>query len=230
MNRFMRKNALRRAVIFGAVFVLLTVLLKLVDVRPIGPQDTEVGFAALNGAFHKLTGVHEGLYKLTEWLGYLAILVAVFFAALGVMQLVRRRSFDAVDIDLYILAVLYAAAIILYLFFELVIINYRPVILEGDPEASFPSSHTMVSLVILGSAVYEFGIRIRKKQLRNILQYACMGLAAVIVLGRLFSGVHWFTDIVGGLLLGMSLILFYVYAMTKIRKKTAKTEKPERER
>ncbi len=219
MNRFLRKNALKRAVIFAAAFVLLTVLLKIVDVRPIGPQETKVGFAALNGAFHQLTGVHEGLYQLTKWLGYLAILTAVFFAAVGLLELIAGKSLKKVDTDLLLLAALYAATVILYVFFELVIVNYRPVILGTEPEASYPSSHTMVALVILGSAVYEFGIRIRKKQLRNILQYACLALAVLIVLGRLFSGVHWFTDIVGGFLLGSALVFFFVYAVHKFRKK-----------
>lgn len=219
MNRFLRKNAGKRALIFMAAFVVLTVLLKIVDVRAIGPQGTKVGFAALNGAVHNLIGVHEGLYKVTGWLGYLAILIAVFFAAFGVLQLVQRKKLNAVDMDILLLGALYAAVVIFYVFFEVVIINYRPVILDTEPEASFPSSHTMIALVILGSAAYEFGIRIRDKKIRNILQYACLALAALIVLGRLLSGVHWFTDIVGGFLLGAALVFFYIFAVRKARKK-----------
>ena len=218
MNRFLKRNAGKRALILLAAFVLLTVLVKIVDVRAIGPQDTKVGFAALNGAFHNLTGVHEGLYKVTELLGYLAILIAVFFAALGAMQLLQRKSLRAVDSDLFVLGGLYAATVAAYVFFEVVIINYRPVILETEPEASFPSSHTVMALVILGSAVYEFGARVRDRKLRNILQYACVILAAAIVLGRLFSGVHWLTDILGGMLLGAALVSGFVYAVRKIKR------------
>ena len=41
-------------------------------------------------------------------------------------------------------------------------------------------------------------------------------LVALMILSRLFSGVHWFTDIVGGVILSTALVLLYKAAASKI--------------
>ena len=71
------------ALSFLAAFALWTVLVRLVDVQPIGPEGSRIGFAAMNGAFHDLTGVHWTLYTITDWMGLLPIAIALGFAVLG---------------------------------------------------------------------------------------------------------------------------------------------------
>lgn len=201
-----------------AAFVLLTILVRFVDVRAIGPKNSEVGFAALNGAFHEMTGYKKWLHVLTDILGYLALLLGAFFAAIGVLQLIRGRSFRAVDSDILCLGALYAAAIFFYLIFEVLIINYRPVILDEGLEASYPSSHTMLSIVMFLSVAWEAGRRIRGNT-GMIARYVCMFLAVFVPVGRLFSGVHWFTDILGGVLLGSALFSGFMSAIFFVRKR-----------
>ena len=112
------------------------------DVQPIGPNGSRVGFAAINGAFHALTGVHWALYTLTDWLGLVPIGIAFGFAVLGLVQLIRRKSLLRVDRDILMLGGFYIVVLAAYVLFETVVINYRPVLIGGKLEASYPSEVT----------------------------------------------------------------------------------------
>ena len=190
------------------LFVLWTVLVLTVDRAPIGPSESIVGLAAFNRTVYDLLCPHTGWHLLSEVLGLLPLATAGGFALLGAWQLIRRRSLRAVDPHLYLLAALYLAVAACYLGFELWIINYRPVLTDGLLEASYPSSHTMLAICILGSAAVRFTARADKLILRRIAAGAAVLTAVLIVVGRLLSGVHWPSDIIGGILLGVALTLF----------------------
>ena len=190
------------------LFVVLIAGIKVYDVQPIGPEGTEVGFSHLNAAMHSFFGLNMFWYQLTEILGYLAIALAVIMALCGLLQLIQRKSLTEVDREFYVLAGLYVATGIFYVVFEKIIINYRPEILPGEvhPEASFPSSHTMLACVIFGSAIIMISRYLAQDIKRIILIIALEILIFVTVFGRLLSGVHWFTDILGGVLLSIFLL------------------------
>lgn len=196
--------------IFMLLFLILTVAVKLVDVEQIGPLESSVGFAALNGKVSEIFKFNAAWYNITDVLGKLSILVAVFFAVIGVYQLVKRKSIARVDKDLLLLACAYIVSAIAYVFFEVCIINYRPVILEGDLlEASFPSSHTVLVICFVGTALHQFAHRIKDVKLKNISVAICSVIILLMIVGRLVSGVHWFTDILGGILLGCAIVFAY---------------------
>ena len=198
----------------AALFLLLILLVKVADVKKIGPMGSEIGLASLNGSMFKLLGESTFWYKLTELLGYLAILVALAFGALGVYQLIKRKSIKKVDMSLIALGGFYVLVAAVYALFEVVVINYRPVILDSGLEASFPSSHTVLTVCIMATAAMQLKRRIADKKAAEIAQWVCIGIAAVTVIGRLLSGVHWFTDIFGGLLISAALVMLY-YAVLK---------------
>ncbi len=205
----------KRIMLFGvaaACFVLFGALiaaLLLFDVAPIGPAGSQIGLSSFNAAM--LFPHNEVLYDVTEILGYITLLTAVGFAVLGVVQLICRRSLMKVDLELFFLAVLYAASLAFYVLFELVVINYRPILVEGGHlAASFPSSHTLLAVTFLGGAMHQVLRIVKNKWLKYGLFTLCALLMAASVIGRLISGVHWFTDIFGGLLLGASLLLSYL--------------------
>ena len=198
----------------AALFLLLILLVKVADVKPIGPMGSEIGLASLNGSMFKLLGESTFWYKLTELLGYLAILVALAFGALGVYQLIKRKSIKKVDMSLIALGGFYVLVAAVYALFEVVVINYRPVILDSGLEASFPSSHTVLTVCIMATAAMQLKRRIADKKAAEIAQWVCIGIAAVTIIGRLLSGVHWFTDILGGLLISAALVMLY-YAVLK---------------
>ena len=188
--------------------LLFTLLVKVVDVQAIGPQETSVGFAKINKAFADVVGTNMLLYKLTQLLGYAALAVVAFFGFGGMMQLVKRKSLMKVDRELLGAGVLYVVVLALYVAFEKIIVNYRPVIMPGEtaPEASFPSSHTLLACVVFGSAVILADTYVRKHKARKRVRAVFVILIIVMVVGRLFSGVHWITDIVAGLLFSGSLL------------------------
>ena len=190
-------------------FVLWTVAISFVDVRAIGPQGSSVGFAGINGYVHNLTGVHFSLYNITDWLGLVPLFVCMGFGILGLVQWIKRKSICKVDHDILILGGFYIITIAAYLLFESVVINYRPVLINGYLEASYPSSTTLLVMCVMPTAVMQFNSRIRNKLLRNIVAATLVAFIAFMVIGRLISGVHWFTDIVGGALLSAGLVMMY---------------------
>ena len=190
-------------------FAAWTFLIQTVDVQPIGPNGSSVGFAALNGWFHQLTGVHWMLYTLTDWLGLVPICVCLIFAGIGFVQLVQRKSLFKVDLDIIMLGAYYVLVIFGYLLFEMVPINYRPVLIEGFLEASYPSSTTLLVLSVTPTLYFQAQRRLSPNALRQTILIFSVLFSAFMVIGRLVSGVHWLTDIVGAVLLSSGIFLIY---------------------
>lgn len=211
------KKRLVAAGCFLAAFVLWTVMVCIVDVRHIGPMGSAVGFGSMNGFVHHLTGVHFGLYHITDWLGLVPFLVCAGFGFLGLVQWMQRKRLGKVDFDLLVLGGFYLVTVGAYLFFEQVVINYRPVLICGVLEASYPSSTTMLVMCVMPTTVMQLRRRIKNKGVRDGLSVAIAGFVAFMVVGRLVSGVHWFTDIIGGALLSAGLVSLYA-ALSEVRK------------
>ncbi len=200
------------------LFLVLLILVKTADVAAIGPEGTKIGLSALNRKVSEGIGVHMLWYRITEVTGILAIGTAGIFALLGAVQLIRRKSLLRVDREILAAGGLYAVVLGLYALFEKVIVNYRPVIMEGDAhvEASFPSSHTMLICCVMGSAAMLLPKYIQSKGLCRLLQGICAVMIAVTVIGRLVSGVHWLTDILAGALISLALLMFFAGVLDKI--------------
>ena len=190
-------------------FVLWTVLIRCVDVQAVGPNGTKIGFAAVNVWFHQMTGVHMPVYTITDWLGLVPIFVCLCFGALGLVQLIKRRSLRRVDPDLVLLGVYYVLVILAYLLFEMVPVNYRPVLIEGRLEASYPSSTTLLVLSVMPTLMFQAGRRIAELRLRKSVSVFAVLFSLSMTLGRLVSGVHWVTDIVASVLLSAGLFQLY---------------------
>lgn len=88
---------------------------------------------------------------------------------------------------------------LLYFLFEKVVINYRPVLIEGVLEASYPSSTTMLTPCVIPTAILQFKSRIKNVAIRKTVLTVLAIFAAFMVIGRLISGAHWLTDIIGGI-------------------------------
>ena len=194
-------------------FALWTVLVRWADVREVGPMGTRVGFAALNTLFHRLTGVHMTLYAMTDWLGLVPIGVCLGFGVLGLTQLLRRKRLRRVDPDILLLGIYYVLVILGYLFFEAVPINYRPILIEGRLEASYPSSTTLLVLSVMPTLKLQIDRRCDRAGVKTVTGAFAALFSAFMVIGRLFSGVHWVTDIVGAVFLGLGLFFIYRYGV-----------------
>ena len=191
---------------FFAAFLLWTVLSRFVDRMPIGPEESVVGFSTLNEIFHKFTGVNLFLYEITDLLSLIPLGFAFGFALLGLIQWIGRKKLLLVDRDILFLGIYFAVVLSVFFFFEFFPINYRPVLLEGVLEVSYPSSTTMLSLCVLGSTATMLKARISAPLPRRAITVFLWVFAGFMVTARAFSGVHWLGDIVGGILISLSLI------------------------
>ena len=180
-----------------------------IDVRPIGQLGSEIGFASLNEMFHRLTGVNWFLYHLTDWLSVIPLGVVMCFGILGLIQWIRRKRLRLVDGDLLLLGGFYLIVMLAYLLFEVWTVNYRPVLINGFLEPSYPSSTTMLVICVMSTVAMQLRIRIKNKRVACWGQVMAFLFSVFMVVGRALSGVHWITDIVGGVLLSVGLVRLY---------------------
>ena len=204
-----QNKILYTAIILLSLFIVWTVLLKFVDLKPIGPDNSTVGLATINGYFHNLTGVNMTLYTITDWLGLIPIFICLIFGVIGLFEWIKRKSFLKVDFEILALGGFYILVIILFLLFEKVVINYRPVLINGVLEASYPSSTTLLTMCVMPTAIIEFKRLIKNKSLSDFITVAIALFTAFMVIARLISGVHWLSDIIGGALLSIGLVTLY---------------------
>ena len=206
-NRYAQMGRIMKgALLMLLCFVAFTLMIRFFDVQPIGPNGSSVGFASINAKARDAFGTNATWYAVTQYLGYLAIAIAVGFAVMGLAQAIGRRSLAKVDPKLYALAGVYVAVVFFYVFFELVVVNYRPVLMDGVLEASYPSSHSMLAATIFGTTAVMANYYIKNRKVRNATAFICGILAGITVIGRLASGVHWLTDIVGGVILSVFFV------------------------
>ena len=189
-----------------AAFILWTIAVKTVDVRAVGPMESAVGFASLNQFIHNLTGTNMMLYTMTDWLSIVPFAVCGLFGVIGLVQLIRRKSLAKVDRDIIALGVFYIIVIGAYALFEIMPINYRPILIEGVLEVSYPSSTTMLVMCVMPTAAMQVGRRVRNMEIRRWAAAVIWIFTVFMVVGRIMSGVHWITDIIGGILLSTALV------------------------
>ena len=197
-------------------FVIWTLLIQRVDVQPLGVNGTNIGFASINCWFHQLTGVHMGIYIITDWLGLVPIFICMVFGGIGCVQLMKGKSLFKVDYDIILLGIYYVLVVFGYLIFEMIPINYRPILIEGFMEASYPSSTTLLVLCVMPTLIEQINRRSKNEIVKKIIKALVICFSAFMVFGRLISGVHWFTDIIGGALLSAGLVLLYRAVISRV--------------
>ena len=196
---------------FIVAFFLWTVLLTVVDVKYIEEQDASIGFATVNIAIKQLIGSYLMLYVITDWLGLVPFFATLVFFVLGIKQLIQRKKIFKVDKDILALGILYVFVFSIYILFEYVVINYRPILINGMKEPSYPSSTTMLVACIMPTTIMQIKKRIKNRIFKNVIVITIFAFIIFMVIGRFLSGVHWFSDIVGGLLFSASVVFAYSY-------------------
>ena len=197
------------AMVLLTAFGFWTAIVQFVDVQAIGPQGSAVGLATINAFAHALTGVNMRLYLLTDWLSLIPIAIALGFAILGLVQWLQRKKIWKVDYSILLLGGFYIVVFSLYLFFEYFVVNYRPVLIDGVLEGSYPSSTTLLVLCMMPTAQMQLRARIQNAKLEKCVRASIIVFTVLMVAGRLLSGVHWLSDIIGGALLSAGLVTLY---------------------
>lgn len=191
------------------ISIIFTILVSTVDVQPSGISGTNLGFSTINHSVFDSIGTNDAIYLATEILGYIFIIPAAFFAVLGIIQLIKRKNFKKVDLHFYALLGLYIAVAATYVFFELVAVNYRPILIDGKAEASYPSSHTMLAITVLLSSFLMICRLVKNRTIKFVALGVTVVCSVAMAILRLYSGVHWATDIIGGILISVSLVLIF---------------------
>ncbi len=205
------------------LFVVYTLIIKFVAVLPIGPLESNVGLGQINKAVHDFVGVNMTLYNITDWLGILAILIMFAFAVVGVVQWIKRKSLLKVDNEILALGIYYVLVFASYLFFEFVVINRRPVLIEGILEASYPSSTTMLVMMVCLSSFSALNKLISNKKSNLTLKIILILFTIFMIVARFISGVHWLTDIFGGIILSTALLFIYKFILRVLNLKNKKS-------
>ena len=197
--------------------VIFTILVKVVDVKQVGVNQTSIGFATVNQLVFNFTGVNMIWYHITDWLGLIPVFMAITYALIGVIQLIKRKSLFKIDKEIIILGIFYIIVISLYILFENYIVNYRPILINGILEASYPSSHTLMIICICGSSII-LNKKLFNNKISKIINILSILIIFITVIGRLISGVHWITDIIGGIFISLALLMFFYSVLEMIEK------------
>ena len=196
--------------------VVFTILVKVVDVKQVGVNGTSIGFATVNQFVFESIGVNMIWYHITDWLGLVPIFMAMVYSLLGLVQLIKRKSLFKVDKEIIILGLFYIVVISIYIFFEKVIVNYRPILMNGFLEASYPSSHTLMTICLCGSSII-VNKKLFNNKITKLMNILSLVIILITVIGRLISGVHWFTDIIGGIFISIALLMTLYSLVDAIR-------------
>lgn len=205
----MKKRNLVISVILILLAIIFTILVKNVDVNTLGANGSNIGFSTLNRSVFDNIGVNMTWYNITNCLGIISIIIALAYVLIGLIQLVKRKNVFKVDKEIIALGIFYVILAALYIAFEIFIVNYRPILMDGELEASYPSSHTMLTIFICGSAILINSKLFNDNKIPKITNVVALILMIVTVIGRLLSGVHWFTDILGGIIIASALLMSY---------------------
>ena len=210
------KINLKLSVTAFLLLILWTALVLFIDVKEIGPENSKVGLSSLNGFFHGLTGVNFSLYLITDWLSLIPVFIVLGFGVFGLAQLIKRKSIKKVDFDILVLGVFYMVTFSFYILFEFVKINFRPILIDGVLETSYPSSTTMLVLCVMSTLITEIDFRIKNLKIKKMLKILTVTFILFMVIGRMISGVHWLSDIIAGVLLSLGLIFLYKHFIEKV--------------
>lgn len=197
------------AALFLTAFAIWTVLVCFIDVQAIGPEGSVVGFARMNGWVNKLIGVNMRLYIITDWLGLVPLAVVIAFGVTGLIQWIKGKHLLLVDHSILVLGIFYIVVMAVFLLFEEVVINYRPVLIQGVLEASYPSSTTLLVMCVMPTAAMQLYRRMKSGVIQRVVILSIWTFVGFMVMGRLLAGVHWLSDIFAGVLISAGLVLLY---------------------
>lgn len=214
-----KNKLLISTIVLFALSIIFTLLIIFVDKQNIGANNSSVGLSGLNNIFLEWFSFNEIFYKLTEIFGIVILAIAMCYMILAFVQLIKRKSIKKIDCELLILALFYVGLIIIYLIFELAKINFRPVLLDGELEASYPSSHTLLAVFICTTSIFVNNKIFSNRHIRIILSTATCLIGIFVIIGRIISGVHWITDIIGAILIATTLVLGYLTVLSFIKEK-----------
>lgn len=238
----MKKYA-KFTIFWGLFAIIFTLMVAFFDVGPAGAEynsvvaadsgvhalnSPEVGFSWLNGEIFRGTEPLQtaGWDKVSDIIMAFAIIVAAGFGIAGLVQLVKKGKIDA---RIWKMWLVYGAMAIIYAIFEyLAVVNTRPTLNNGAVESSFPSTHVLVVATVLSLMVVALPKYLDDKKARVLIAVISAIATALVMTGRVMSGQHWFTDVLGALLWSLFLVSLYRFLLTATPSRVATAEMKKR--
>jgi undecaprenyl-diphosphatase len=99
--------------------------------------------------------------------------------------------------------------------------------IERPTSPSFPSGHAQVALAVYGGTALLGAREFRRRWVRGLVLASGFGLAFVIGVSRMYLGVHYLTDVLGGWDMGLALALLAYWADQRWGKRTGVPSREE---
>lgn len=213
----------RKLLIYAFLYLVALVLALLIfDVEAVGVGQEEIGLSSVNIWFRNLfdygsgPGYSEFLYSLSIILAYVSLAPCALWLVLYVKEHIREKNLSGIGVDKNLMTTfwLYLLSAVLCLVLRLFSINHGPVIIEGEAQSgvSFPSVFVLIYIVAWMSTIFQIRDLLSEKKtlIRVITAVSCV-IMGVGIIACLTSGASWLTDVVGGILLGATMVLLSTF-------------------
>lgn len=195
------------ALILTAVFVVLTITVKYVDQKNIGSQ--VIGWATINLWWRDIIGVRNFWQIASHIFAAITLIILVMFLVWQAIALLRRKSFRTMPRHWWFFDLTLIALALCYIVFQIMVINFRPLLIDGVAELSYPSSHVLLLATLWPVFILTLSREVKSRPWLRVASVIGIIVMTVGIIARLLSGYHWFTDIIGGIMLGAVLTCWY---------------------
>ena len=220
-----KKNIINFSITAGlfVIFAIFTILVKFVDTSLVVATNTKIGFSSINKPIFEALGTSDAWGTISLILFVVAGLIVLTLAVIGIKEWFANKQLSKVNHKILFLLGLYTLTVIFYFLFEILAVNYRPLLDEGLVKLSYPSSHTLLICVVCLSACFVVPDYIKNKPLKITITCILITLSILAPLSRLLAGMHWFTDVIGSLILSVALVMCYYSSTCLVKKQNKQT-------
>lgn len=190
--------------ILWLILLIFTILVSFVDVKIFNVTNTKIGLYSLNKIFLVNSINSNYINIISNGIFLICLLVIILMLLLITFEYFKTKKINKNNLNFFIHFLI--MVLIWIIFDKILIINYRPILINGNIEGSYPSTHVMVSTFVLLFLSDQL-----KKIFKNdkIFYIISIGLIIIQSISRILLTMHWFTDIIGGLLIGC--LLFFTF-------------------
>lgn len=174
----------------------------------------------MNDAVFNFFGENKTLDKISDVLLIAMLAIVAGFALSGLVQLIKRNKLKKVDSEILAMIPSLLLLVAVYFVFEKIwVLNYRPILINGIAEPSFPSTHTLIAVTVLGMTMMALPKYIKNRRQRILIDVLALVAMVAMAFLRVASGMHWMTDVLGGVIFGIDLVLVYGGALRIIKER-----------
>ncbi|HEV8649512.1 MAG TPA: phosphatase PAP2 family protein [Actinomycetes bacterium] len=212
--RHLRDGVPSALFLVGGAVVLLGVLVLLGFLLTNVANDDALGNA--DSSLSRWFAAHrsEDMNEVTRWTttlgGTLPVATMAVLVVAGAALAWRRWR------EPMLVAVAVAGEVVIFLGVTMLVDRARPPVKhldEAPPTSSFPSGHTAAAIALYGAVAILASERARSAALRWLFVALALAIPLVVAVSRVYRGMHYLSDVVGGILLGAIWLFLTVKAV-----------------